>query len=280
MAIQFNNVNFRYHKNDKYVLKNINLEISSHNEFIALIGRIGAGKSTFIQLLNGLLTPTSGFIKILEQSIYPNTSSKKLLLLKQKIGLVFQFPEYQLFETNVLKDVMFGPKNLNYSKFEAEQKAIKALRQVNIKSVFFHCSPFHLSGGQQRKVAIAGILAMNPQILVLDEPTRGLDIQNKLDIMAILKKQNEIENKTIILVTHDMDLVAQYAHKVLWLDEGKVLFFGLKNDFFNQPNIKLLNLVEPQTFKIMKLLEQKLGIPFKPYYSSFDLFQYLKRFLK
>ncbi|KND62763.1 ATP-binding cassette domain-containing protein [Candidatus Phytoplasma phoenicium] len=276
MAIQFNQVNFCYHKKNKYVLRNINLKIVEQNQFIAVVGTIGSGKSTLVQLMNGLLTPSTGYLKVFKQNIFPNTSSKKLFLLKRQIGLVFQFPEYQLFEISVLKDVMFAPKNFGSNEVEAQKKAIKALQQVNIDSSLFHCSPFSLSGGQQRKVAIAGILAMNPKVLILDEPTRGLDIKSQIDMMDILTKQYQEEQKTIILITHDIDLVAQYAHQVLLIDKGKILFFGSKENFFQQNT----TFVAPQTFKIMKLLSQKMQIPFKPHYSRTSLLKYLKKFLQ
>ncbi|PQP79913.1 cobalt ABC transporter ATP-binding protein [Candidatus Phytoplasma phoenicium] len=276
MAIQFNHVNFGYHKKEQDILRNIHLKIVDKNEFIAVVGKIGSGKSTLVQLMNGLLTPTAGYLKVFEQNIYPNTSSKKLFFLKRQIGLVFQFPEYQLFEISVLKDVMFAPKNFGYNETEARKKAIKALQQVNIEPSLFCCSPFSLSGGQQRKVAIAGILAMNPKVLILDEPTRGLDIESQIDMMNILSKQHQEEKKTILLITHDIDLVAQYANKVLWLDKGKILFFGPKEEFFQQST----DFFEPQTFKIMKMLEQKMKIPFRPHYSSASLFNYLKKFLQ
>lgn len=276
MAIQFNHVNFGYHKKEPDILRDIHLKIVNKNEFIAVVGKIGSGKSTLVQLMNGLLTPTAGYLKVFEQNIYPQTSSKKLFFLKRQIGLVFQFPEYQLFEISVLKDVMFAPKNFGFNEKEAQKKAIKALQQVNIEPSLFYCSPFSLSGGQQRKVAIAGILAMEPKVLILDEPTRGLDIKSQIDMMNILSKQYQEENKTILLITHDIDLVAQYAHKVLWLDKGKILFFGPKEEFFQQST----DFFEPQTFKIMKMLEQKMKIPFQPHYSSVSLFNYLKKFLK
>ncbi|MBP3059390.1 ATP-binding cassette domain-containing protein [Texas Phoenix palm phytoplasma] len=282
MAIYFENVTYYYNKNKKKncALKNINLKIEDKGEIIALLGKLGSGKSTLVQLMNGLLIPSEGNIEIFKNKIDSKTSSQNLIPLRRRIGLVFQFPEYQLFETTVLKDVMFAPKNFGKSDYEAKIKAIEVLKQVNIDEELFNSSPFQLSGGQQRKVAIAGILAMEPSILILDEPTRGLDIKNRNEIINILIKKNHNEKKTIIFITHDMDLVSEFANKVILLEKGEIVFFGCKKDFFLNEKIKYKNIERPETFKILKFLQEKINIPFEPKYSLKEIYQYLKKFFR
>ncbi|KXT29135.1 ABC transporter family protein [Candidatus Phytoplasma oryzae] len=277
MGIQFTNVSFSYNKKEKkYVLKNINLKINPKNEFIALLGKVGSGKSTLVQLMNNLLLPSKGYIDLFGKRINYKTSNKELFLLKRKIGLVFQFPEYQLFETTVLKDVMFAPKNFNKSNLESEKIAIESLIKVGISKEFFNISPFKLSGGQQRKVAIAGVLSMEPSILILDEPTRGLDSKSQIEIMNILKKQNKNEKKTIIFITHNIDLVAKYASKVLLLDKGEIIFYGKKDYFFMPKIMNQCNFSsEPQSFKILNFLNKKIGIKFELKYDFKQLLNYL-----
>ncbi|MDV3196333.1 MAG: ATP-binding cassette domain-containing protein [Candidatus Phytoplasma stylosanthis] len=278
MAIQFENVTFYYNGKSKIdpVLKKINLKINAKNDFIALIGKIGSGKSTLVQLMNSLLIPKEGYIEIFNRKIDKKTSTQLLTSFKKKIGLVFQFPEYQIFENTVLKDVMFGPKNFNMTNEEAKRKAIEALTQVGLEEELFDSSPFKLSEGQQRKVAIAGILAMEPSILILDEPTRGLDIDSQKQIMSILQKKNQKDNKTIIFITHDINLVSEYANKVILLEKGKIIFYGYKEDFFHNVELSKFNFIEPRTFQILKFLNKELEIPFEYKYSSLDLFKYLK----
>ncbi|WP_323847906.1 MAG: ATP-binding cassette domain-containing protein [Phytoplasma sp.] len=280
MAIQFRDVTFYYNKKTKAALKNINLDINEKDDFISIIGKIGSGKSTLVQLMNGLLIPSEGYLNIFGHKIDKKTSPQNLISLKQKIGLVFQFPEYQLFENTVLKDVMFGPKNFNKNDNEAKRKAIQVLKQVGIHEYLFEQSPFKLSEGQQRKVAIAGVLAIEPSILILDEPTRGLDVNSQKEIMTILKNKNQKERNTIMFITHDMDLVAEYANKILFLDRGEIFFFDLKKIFFMKYKLSEFGLSEPQSFKILKFLNKKLGIPFEPKFSYEELLQYLKKIYK
>lgn len=280
MAIQFKDVTFYYNKNKKAALHNINLSINSENDFIAVIGKIGSGKSTLVQLMNSLLVPSEGYIDIFGQRIDKKTSPKILTSLKKKIGLVFQFPEYQLFENTILKDVMFGPKNFNNNNLEVQKKAVKALKQVGITEDLFENSPFKLSEGQQRKVAIAGIFAIEPSILILDEPTRGLDVNSSKDIMNILKNKNQKDKNTIIFITHDIDLVFEYANKIIFLDKGEILFSGLKEIFFTNYKLSKFGLSEPKIFKILKFLNQKLGVSFEPKFSYEELLNCLKNFYK
>ncbi|MEZ0180065.1 ATP-binding cassette domain-containing protein ['Camptotheca acuminata' phytoplasma] len=280
MGIHFKDVVFYYNKKNNPVFNKINLKINARSDFIALIGKIGSGKSTLVQLMNSLLVPNEGYIKVFDQKIDKRTSLQDITSLKKKIGLVFQFPEYQIFENTVLKDVMFGPRNFKKTKLEAEQKAIEALKQVGIESDLFESSPFRLSEGQQRKVAIAGILAMEPSILILDEPTRGLDVDGQKQIMNILKNKNENDKNTIIFITHDIDLVAEYANKVLFLDDNEIKFFGSKEDFFTSFSLEKLNFLIPQNFKILKFLNKELRIPFDYKYSYSDILKYLEEICK
>ncbi|WP_341266623.1 ATP-binding cassette domain-containing protein [Candidatus Phytoplasma fraxini] len=280
MAIQFKDVTFYYNKKKKLALKNINLNINEKDDFIAIIGRIGSGKSTLVQLMNSLLIPSEGYLNIFGHKIDKKASPQNLTSLKQKIGLVFQFPEYQLFENTVLQDVMFGPKNFNINNAEVKQKAIQALKQVNIHENLFNQSPFKLSEGQQRKVAIAGVLAIDPSILILDEPTRGLDVNSQKEIMTILTNKNKKERNTIIFITHDMYLVSEYANKIILLDQGQIVFFGLKEIFFMKYKLSEFGLSEPQNLKILKSLNRELDVPFEPKFSYEELVKYLTKICK
>lgn len=198
MEINFRNVNFTYDSRSKLeTLKNINLTISKSGEFISILGHTGSGKSTLVQLMNALIIPTSGNLTILNQEIKTKKQkNKNLKNIRKQIGLVFQFPEYQLFEDTVLKDVMFGPMNFGKTKEEAKEIAIKTLKELKVDESLYEKSPFNLSGGQKRKVAIAGILASNPDVLILDEPTVGLDPVGKHELLELLKHIHETTNKT------------------------------------------------------------------------------------
>ncbi|MBP5836076.1 ATP-binding cassette domain-containing protein [Candidatus Phytoplasma meliae] len=282
MGIQFEKVNFAYGKSNnlkqKWALKDINLKINPQDEFIALVGQTGSGKSTLVQLMNALLTTNIGKVAIFGQTVDCKTKKKLLIPLRRQVGLVFQFPEYQLFETTILKDVMFAPLNFCKNKKEATIKAMEALKKTKIDPSLHQKSPFQISDGQQRKVAIAGVLAMEPDILILDEPTRGLDLESQINIMLSLKELNTVAHKTIIMITHDMNLVAQYAKRVIVLFQGNILFDGLKESFFEHPQFLKFHLDMPETFKILKHLNHTLGIPFKPQYHFSDLLIYLKKF--
>lgn len=231
MGIQIKNLLYYYSK-EKPALDGINLEIKE-GSFTALIGETGSGKSTLIQNLNALLIPSQGEIQVDEYTITNNKKkNKKIHQLRKKLAIVFQFPEYQLFEETVLKDVAFGVKNFGAKQEEAEQKAKEALASVGIGKEYYEKSPFELSGGERRRVAIAGILAIDPEILVLDEPTAGLDMQGTIDIMNLVKDMHE-HGKTIILVTHDMDIVMKYASDVIVLHDGKVVYHGKPYELFD-----------------------------------------------
>ena len=225
MPVKFKKVFFTYSPKSPFeyeALRDINLDLES-GKFIALVGKTGSGKSTLVQHINSLIHPTSGTIDIdgFINSSVKKERTKDIKGLRKHVGLVFQFPEYQLFEETVERDVAFGPKNVGMKEAEAIEKAHWALEKVGLGKSFFERSPFELSGGEKRKVAIAGILAMEPKILVVDEPTAGLDPAAAKDTMSLFKKINE-EGTTVILVTHDMDLVASYCDEVVVMENGKV----------------------------------------------------------
>ena len=262
MAINLSKVNFAYSypkKNipPKYILKDINLEIESNDEFIMLLGESGAGKSTLVQLFNGLLLSEEGEVVVFGKRI--NKSKKiKLKETRKKVGLVFQFPEYQLFEETILKDVSFGPKNFGLDN--PEERAKEALRVVGIEEELFSRNPYALSGGQMRKVAIAGILASNPDILVFDEPTVGLDPAGKNDLLELLKKLNEEHHKTIILITHDMDVVGKVGKRVV-VNQGEIVFDGDKDSLFkNEEIVTKYSLDYPNTVKLLKEIKKKFNV--------------------
>lgn len=277
MGIQFKDVSFAYRgiKDDRYeAINDINLNIED-GEFIAIIGRTGSGKTTLVQHMNALLQPTKGTVDIYGHTL-PKRKKQKIGPIRKIVGLVFQFPEYQLFEYTVLKDIMFGPKNFGIKEEEAEQKARIAGNLVGLSDELLEQSPFRISGGQMRRAAIAGILAMEPQVLVLDEPTRGLDPKGSQEIMELFNNIHEEENKTIILVSHDMDVVSQYAKRIIVLNEGKIVFDGKKEDLFLQSNFKDFALDKPQSLKMMEYLSKKLDIPFKALFSEDEIIEYLK----
>lgn len=276
MGIQFKNVSYLYQTSDKTgALHNINLNIKAQGEFVVILGQTGSGKSTLVQHMNALLQPTSGTVQIFD-AILPAKKRQKINYLRQKVGLVFQFPEYQLFEEKIIDDIAFGAKNFKSIAKEAMARAVNAAKLVGIDETLFNQSPFRISGGQMRRVAIAGILAMEPEILVLDEPTRGLDPQGKDDIMEVFVKLHESENKSIVLITHDMDIVAKYAKRVIVLNQGKLVFDGTKEELFDHPNFKEFHLDYPTPLKILKYLNQKLNLPYKPIYNMEELVEYLR----
>lgn len=242
MSITCKNLSHIYGYNtpfEYYALKDVNLNINK-GSFTAIIGQTGSGKSTLIQHINALLLPTAGQIEIDEYLVTEKDKPTTLKQLRKKAGLVFQFPEYQLFEETIRKDIMFGPMNFGISEKEAEEIAKKSLEMVGLDSSYLDKSPFDLSGGQKRRVAIAGILAMDPDILVLDEPTAGLDPVGIKEMMDLFKEINEM-GKTVILVTHDMNHVLEYCDDVVIMNNGLVEKSGKVKDIFNDSEY-LLNL--------------------------------------
>jgi energy-coupling factor transport system ATP-binding protein len=256
--MKLENVNFTYSPNTAYeihALKNINIEIRD-GEFIGLIGHTGSGKSTLVQHFNGLMKATGGAIYYNDENIYGEGYSMKKL--RSKVGLVFQYPEHQLFEVDVLTDVCFGPKNQGLSKEEAEARAKKALQMVGLKEKYYHQSPFELSGGQKRRVAIAGVLAMEPEVLILDEPTAGLDPKGRDEILDQLKRIHEERHITIILVSHSMEDVAKYVGRIIVMNQGEVMFDGTpKTVFSHYKELETVGLAAPQVTYIMNALAAK-----------------------
>lgn len=277
MEIRFKKVNFKYKglSDITHALKEVSLTINHKNEFIAVVGQTGSGKSTLVQLMNGLLIPDSGTVDVFGFKLPPKRR-QKINQLRQEVGLVFQFPEYQLFEETVIKDIMFGPKNFKKTAKDAETRALEAAKMVGLEGDILKSSPFKISGGQMRRAAIAGILAMDPRVLVLDEPTRGLDPQGRTEMMELFREIHENTKKTIILITHDMDLVSEYAKRVIVLKDGEVVFDGKKEELFEDPNFKSYHLSLPTPLKILKYLEEECGIIYKPQYTYDDLIKYLK----
>ena len=240
---------------EQYALRDVNFEIQD-GEFVGLIGHTGSGKSTLIQHLNGLLKASSGAIYYNGENIYGEGYDMRAL--RSKVGLVFQYPEHQLFEVDVFSDVCFGPKNLGLSKEEVEERAKKALTQVGLDESYYKKSPFELSGGQKRRVAIAGILAMHPQVLILDEPTAGLDPKGRdeiLDQVALLQKERKI---TVILVSHSMEDVARYVDRIIVVNDGKILFDDTpKQVFQHYKELESVGLAAPQVTYVVKALKEK-----------------------
>ena len=237
MAIEFKHVSYTYQAGtpfEQQALNDISVKIAD-GSFTALVGHTGSGKSTFIQHLNGLLKPTTGEIHINDQLITPQTKNKELDDLRHQVGIMFQFSENQLFEETVLKDIAFAPKNFGKNESEAEDLARAKAKLVGLDDQLLERSPFELSGGQMRRVALAGILAMEPQILVLDEPLIGLDPIGKRETMRIFKQLHESEKMTILIVTHNMDDVADYADQVIALERGTLIAAQSKQEFFNDP---------------------------------------------
>ncbi len=239
-------------------LHDIDLDIKE-GIFTAIIGETGSGKSTLVQHLNALLLPTSGTVEIDDFVVYPQKKeNKNLKLLRKKVGLVFQFPEYQLFEETILKDVCFGPKNFGMSDEEAIAKAKEVLAIVGLDESYLERSPFDLSGGQKRRVAIAGILAADPDVLVLDEPTAGLDPQGALEMMQLFQTLNKKHNKTIIMVTHDMEHVLNYCKEVVVLRNGRVEKKCSTATFFkNEALMDSLHITPPAIIRVVRELKAK-----------------------
>lgn len=258
MQIKISNLSYTYlakTPNEVEALHNVSLDIPE-GKITSIIGHTGSGKSTLIQTLNGLLLPTSGEVRVGEYVVTnKKKKNKKIKELRKSLAIVFQFPEYQLFEETVEKDVAFGLKNYGYKEVEAIKLAHKALEEVGIDKSFYKRSPFELSGGEKRRVAIAGIIALNPDILVLDEPTAGLDPKGSKIILNLINKFNK-EGKTIILVTHDMNIVLNYSDHVIVMNDGKVAFEGTPSDLFSG-DISTYSIDVPELFKFVKLLESK-----------------------
>lgn len=259
MSIKIENLTHVYMQNgpfEKKALDDVNIDIKD-GEFVALIGHTGSGKSTLIQHMNGLLEATSGKIIIDGDDI--TKEGVKLSDVRKKVGLVFQYPEYQLFEETIEKDISYGPTNLGLDKDEIHRRVIKSMEMVGLDYEFYkNKSPFDLSGGQKRRVAIAGVVAMEPKILILDEPTAGLDPKGRDDILNQIKILHEKYNMTIILVSHSMEDVAKIAEKVIVMNKGKVALQGTPSEVFKEVDtLEKIGLGVPQVTYLMRELRNK-----------------------
>ena len=248
MDIRFKQVGFAYQAGTPFEMRALHDVTFSVKDgsYVAIIGHTGSGKSTILQHLNALLKPTEGIVELGDKTIDSTTGNKDLKPLRKKVGIVFQFPEAQLFEETVEKDIAFGPKNFGVSEEEALKIAAEVVKTVGLPEEVLKKSPFDLSGGQMRRVAIAGVLAMKPEVLVLDEPTAGLDPKGRLEMMEMFYKLNKEQNMTIVLVTHQMNDVSDYADHVVVIESGKVVKEGSPKEVFADASW---------------LLEKQLGVP-------------------
>ena len=262
MSIELKNIGFTYGQGTAFehcALKNINLKIEK-NEFVGIIGQTGSGKSTLVQLLNGLLKATTGDLLYDGKSIYEKNYDLKTL--RQKVGLVFQYPEHQLFEVDVLSDVCFGPKNQGFSLEEAKIRAKEALSMVGMKESYYSKSPFELSGGQKRRVAIAGVLAMRPEFLILDEPSAGLDPKARDEILGTIASLKEKTGISIILVSHSMEDVAKYVDRLIVMNKSEIIYDDTpKAVFRNYKELEKIGLRAPQiTYLVHRLKQEGIDI--------------------
>ena len=258
MSIVLEHVSYTYSPETAYeihALKDVNLEIPD-GQFIGLIGHTGSGKSTLVQHLNGLVRATSGHIYFNGEDIYAKDYDMRRL--RGKVGLVFQYPEHQLFEVDVLSDVCFGPKNQGLSPEEAKERAREALRMLGISEEYEKQSPFELSGGQKRRVAIAGVLAMEPEVLILDEPTAGLDPKGRDEILDEISSLHKERGITVILVSHSMEDVAKYVERIIVMNQGEVLHDGAPREVFRHyKELESVGLAAPQVTYIVHTLKDK-----------------------
>ncbi len=256
MAIILDHVSYIYDADTAMAhaaLEDVSLSIPD-GQFIGLIGHTGSGKSTLVQHLNGLMKPTSGNIFFNGKDIHDEDYDRKAL--RAKVGLVFQYPEHQLFEADVFSDVCFGPKNLGLSQKETELRAYEALKQVGLEDAYFYQSPFDLSGGQKRRVAIAGVLAMKPEVLILDEPTAGLDPRGRDEILGLISRLHSDTGMTVVLVSHSMEDVANYVDRIIVMNKGHVAFDDVpRNVFRHYRELEQIGLAAPQVTYVMQELK-------------------------
>lgn len=257
MSIRLEHLNYIYGADTPLAIKaldDINLEIPD-GQFMGIIGHTGSGKSTLMQHLNGLIKATSGHIYFNGEDICQKDYDMKQL--RSKVGLVFQYPEHQLFEIDVFTDVCFGPKNLELEKDEVEARAAEALRQVGLPEELYRQSPFELSGGQKRRVAIAGVLAMKPEVLILDEPTAGLDPKGRDEILHLIKKLQQDTGLTILLVSHSMEDVAEYVDRIIVMNKGSIMYDDVPREVFRHyKELEEVGLAAPQVTYIMHALRE------------------------
>ena len=256
MGLTIDDITYIYEKGTAMsvnALNHISVEIPD-DTFIGLIGHTGSGKSTFVQMMNGLLKPTTGHIYYNGEDIHQEHYDRKKL--RSEVGLVFQYPEYQLFETDVLTDVMFGPKNLGLDENECRKRALRAIRQVGLDESCCRVSPFELSGGQKRRAAIAGVIAMEPKILILDEPTAGLDPKGRDEILSLVQKMQKERHITVILVSHSMEDVAEYVDRIMVMNDGQIRFDDSPRQVFSHyRELEEMGLAAPQMTYIMMHLK-------------------------
>ena len=261
MSIALEHINYVYSPGtayEKQALKSVSLEIPQ-GQFVGIIGHTGSGKSTLIQHLNGLTRATSGRILYEGKNIYEEGFDMRWL--RSQVGLVFQYPEHQLFEVDVFSDVCFGPKNLGLSQEEVEARAREALTLVGLDESFYKQSPFELSGGQKRRAAIAGVLAMKPEVLILDEPTAGLDPQGREDVLGLVAKLHREQGMTVILVSHSMEDVARYVSRLVVMNHGEKVFDGTPKEVFRHyKELEAIGLAAPQITYVVHALKEQ-GIP-------------------
>ena len=257
MGIEFKNVTYTYNPGTTFAvsaLKNVTLRIPD-NQFIGIIGHTGSGKSTLIQHMNALLKPTEGTIEYNGEDIWAENYKRRSL--RSEVGLVFQYPEHQLFENDVISDVCFGPMNQGLSRKEAEEEAKKALLHVGFDERYYKKSPFELSGGQKKRVAIAGVLAMNPKILILDEPTAGLDPKGRDEILELLDRLHVLRAITIVLVSHSMEDIARFAERLIVMNDGQIAFDDAPGEVFTHvEELEQIGLAAPALTYIMRDLKE------------------------
>ena len=266
MAIRLDAVSHQYKGIDGSIfeaISNIHLTLGESKQMIALVGETGSGKSTLVQHFNALLIPTTGTVEVMGIKVNQETVKAKKFKktpIRKHVGLVFQFPEYQLFEETVLKDVSFGPKNLGLKESEAINKAKIALSQVGLDESYHQRSPFQLSGGEKKRVSIAGILAMEPDILILDEPTSGLDPAGQKSLMELFKTIHQNTQTTMVFITHDMNVVYRYADRILVMHQSHLVYDGIPSELYAMPELVQWNLDLPDSLKLQKFVIDELGL--------------------
>lgn len=273
MDISLKHVDYRYQKNtpfERLAIEDVSIDIPT-GVYMAIIGHTGSGKSTVLQHLNALLQPTKGTVEIGEHEIVASQKNKNLKKIRQKVGIVFQFPEHQLFEETVEKDIIFGPLNFGVSETEAKERARIALKQVGLAEEILEKSPFDLSGGQMRRVAIAGVLAMEPDVIVLDEPTAGLDPRGRKEVMDMFYSLHKERKLSTILVTHSMEDAARYADQIVIMQQGKVVKKGTPEEIFSAPTeLVEMGLDVPEVVRFQLKLEEKLDMKLEKIFLTID----------
>ncbi|WML29399.1 energy-coupling factor ABC transporter ATP-binding protein [Neobacillus sp. OS1-32] len=273
MDISLSHVNYRYQANtpfERLAIQDVSIEIPS-GTYLAIIGHTGSGKSTVLQHLNALLIPSEGTVTIGDREIKAHQKNKDLRPVRQRVGIVFQFPEHQLFEETVEKDIIFGPMNFGISEAEAKKRARIALKQVGLTEEILDKSPFDLSGGQMRRVAIAGVLAMDPDVIVLDEPTAGLDPRGRKEIMDMFYALHNERKLSTILVTHSMEDAARYADQIVIMQQGKVVKQGSPEEIFSAPqDLMQMGLDVPEVVRFQLKLEEKGNIKLEKIFLSIE----------